>query len=1177
MPRKRLLTLKAESSKRKRTQSNHERQVERNRLSVQRHREHEDAEQRNKRLADRRERHEEQRKNENPEDREVRLRNTAIQDRMRHFKKRQNHNAGRILRTDTSVQEFKLGQMCERCQYCNAKHFAAERTIGGFSICCHKGKVSGNVIPPIEVPDFLEKLITQNDSQTKHYLLNIRNYNNALAFASVQANVMNIANRGPYCYKIQGQMYHSVGSLHPHNSSDSMYAGLFILDAEEALNIRMNRDSNKLCEKPLMDKLMKLLHDVNPYANLFSHMIDVEAIMKNECSLSVPTYQLTFTENNSFDKRRYNPSRIKEIAAVFLSDDGSPPSNINFEIHSKAENQRKTIISALNPHSDPMSYPLLFPYGESSWRSGISHNAVFSTAVRNAVTQLQYYCYRLSVRDDFSLLHSSGKLFQQYIVNAYVKVEGARIAYIKSHQKELRAESYKGLMDFLRNEAEQRDMRAGIPVVLPSSFIGSPRNMLQNYQDAMSIVARYGKPDLFVTFTANPKWREITDNIPSYQRVEHRPDLISRVFYLKLQELMRDLTERHIFGEVAAHFHVIEFQKRGLPHAHILIILKDADKPRETQDIDSIVVAELPDQSLNPILFDIVTTCMIHGPCGILNPSSPCMDNGECTKGYPKVFIPETQANVDGYPLYRRRDNGQGVYVKNVKVDNRWVVPYNPYLSLKFKAHINVEVCSSIKSIKYVFKYVYKGYDCAALRVHDSTEGEGTTTFNEVDAHLNARYVSPPEAVWRLHEHYMHKRSHTIERLPVHLPEEQMIYFQPGAEEEAIGISETRKTKLTAWFELNRRDPCAREYLYKDIPEHYVWVNYGWQKRRRFSNCIGRMYTVNPADCERFFLRILLLHKRGATSFEDLKIVEGQICDTFSSAAKVLNLIEDDGEWKRCLEEASVFGMPRQLRDLFAYICIFSCPHDIRDLWEHFKDVLAEDYKQNYNSDICYNFALHDIENVFKAHGKNCATFQLPTPVIQLNNVPQNNFRHNHNEGKTFYGMLNSDQKCIVDEVLQSVRQKQSSYWYVDGPGGAGKTFLYKCISYILRGEGKEVITVAWTGIAANLIEGGRTAHSAFKFPVPLFQTSVSSMRPNSLEADYLRKVSLIIWDEISMVPKAALTVLDRLLKDIMISEEMFGGKCILFGGDFRQILPVVRKGNRVTICEEIFSFMALH
>ena len=121
------------------------------------------------------------------------------------------------------------------------------------------------------------------------------------------------------------------------------------------------------------------------------------------------------------------------------------------------------------------------------------------------------------------------KLLQQYIVDAYTKVEGQRLDFIRRNQAQLRADSYQGLVDHLNARAQERDLNPGRIVVLPSSFQGSPRAMRQNYMDAMSIVARYGKPDLFLTFTCNPKWTEIRENLFPGQSACDRPDLIARL------------------------------------------------------------------------------------------------------------------------------------------------------------------------------------------------------------------------------------------------------------------------------------------------------------------------------------------------------------------------------------------------------------------------------------------------------------------------------------------------------------------------------------------------------------------------------------------------------------------------------------------------------------------------
>ena len=125
--------------------------------------------------------------------------------------------------------------------------------------------------------------------------------------------------------------------------------------------------------------------------------------------------------------------------------------------------------------------------------------------------------------------------------------------------------------------------------------------MHELYQDAMSIIRSYGKPDLFITFTCNPKWPEITAELLNNQSASDRPDLCARVFNCKLKALQKDLFYNNVLGKVISHIHVIEFQKRGLPHAHLLIILREEDKPRTTDDFDTIVSAEIPDKYKYPI------------------------------------------------------------------------------------------------------------------------------------------------------------------------------------------------------------------------------------------------------------------------------------------------------------------------------------------------------------------------------------------------------------------------------------------------------------------------------------------------------------------------------------------------------------------------------------------------
>ena len=300
------------------------------------------------------------------------------------------------------------------------------------------------------------------------------------------------------------------------------------------------------------------------------------------------------------------------------------------------------------------------------------------------VTAAEYYAYRFHTRDDPKLndilldtLTFGGLLKQQFECDMYVKVEEQRLKFLQmqENQKTLKADTYSGLADAI--QANEHSL-AGKRIILPATFTGGPRYMHKNYQNAMAIVRKFGKPSLFITFTCNPNWREITENLRPGDQPHHRTDLIARVFHLKLKAFLKDITDKNhgVFGKKVAHAMVVEFQKRGLPHAHILLILSDSDRPVTEEDYDSYVCAEIPDPITHPRLYAMVTRHMLPGPCGFSFPNQVCMDKetGFCTKNFPKDFSEHTQQEEGSFPSYRRRCRHTFIK-KGFVVNDTWVVP----------------------------------------------------------------------------------------------------------------------------------------------------------------------------------------------------------------------------------------------------------------------------------------------------------------------------------------------------------------------------------------------------------------------------------------------------------------------------------------------------------------------
>nr|GEV79972.1 ATP-dependent DNA helicase PIF1-like [Tanacetum cinerariifolium] len=611
-------------------------------------------------------------------------------------------------------------------------------------------------------------------------------------------------------------------------------------------------------------------------------------------------YKVTLNASVELDQRNYNLPTTSEVAGIWVEGNN----NTTAYKRSIVVYGRFNYPTQIQPHFasyDPLSYVLFFPNSEPGWHSKIPRDG-------ESIDEI--------IRDEENIDEDSEEpnetggrktvtMWEYYCYKFQIRSTPNR------NQSKIRADLYQGIVDCV--------------------------NAVQDDK----------KPDILLTMTCNPNWPEIQTKLLPGQDAPDRPDLVSRVFRAKLEDLKEQLFKSHVLGVVCSHVYVIEFQKRGLPHAHFLLIMRAYNKMSNPDQYDKIVCSEIPDLTRHPVMHELVKKHMMHGPCGSLRTSSP---------------------------------------------------------------------------LKYVFKYVYKGHDKQVVRIDPKSEN---VVINEIKRFQDARYVCP---------------------------------------------------------------------------------------LRKRGSMKGIMVSANPAEGERFYLRLLMSHVCGPTDWKDLYTVNNVLYQTFQRSALERGLIENNDALSTCLGEGSLFQFPPALR---------------RRLYE--------------NVEVAQNIVLKDIQVSLRSMSKDLDDFDLP----KLN--------------------MDSD---VYDEILRHVDNDIMGVFFIDGPGGTGKTFLYKALLANVRSCGFIALETASSGAAANNMSGGRTAHSRFKIQINLENNSFCNIKKQSGIAKLLRAAKLIIWDEASMAKRHGVEALDRSMQDIMGMRLPFGGKIMVLGGDFRQVFSVVRRETLAQIVD---------
>ncbi|KAK0415075.1 hypothetical protein QR680_011759 [Steinernema hermaphroditum] len=423
--------------------------------------------------------------------------------------------------------------------------------------------------------------------------------------------------------------------------------------------------------------------------------------------------------------------------------------------------------------------------------------------------------------------------------------------------------------------------------------------------------------------------REIKENIPPGETWADHPFLVAEIFKKKLHEFLKDVcgtwkketpkqkaeriaAKKHkvlrggMFGDVAWYVYSVEFQQRGMPHAHIVISLAGDAKTKVAQKIDEICQAELPvlpsegDPEYRRIkrLRDIVEELMMHSPCENNN-TAYCRQHTKrhwrtCSKRFPKPFRNFSSLLEDDYALLRRPDNGE--CSSRNPATNQYVVAYNKKLLLKYEAHINVEIISNLHVLKYLFKYLFKGFNRALIETVERTAvdngspigGIGSMTFtnniiypkgiklpravlmernkaaqkllmetmnttvdannqdilvyDEVSMIEDMRAATSCEAAWEVSAYGTNGSSHSVFTTYIHAPDEETVIVPTGHEEEVLHRIEQQENELPsmlkAWFKINSHPPAGTEDILRDLtfcdmPKYFKYQNKKWVKKAR--------------------------------------------------------------------------------------------------------------------------------------------------------------------------------------------------------------------------------------------------------------------------------------------------------------------------------------------------------
>ncbi|EFP08202.1 hypothetical protein CRE_31575 [Caenorhabditis remanei] len=684
---------------------------------------------------------------------------------------------------------------------------------------------------------------------------------------------------------------------------------------------------------------------------------------------------------------------------------------------------------------------------------------------------LAEYCYfiiqdRKGIKSRFQ--GAARTLGQLFVIDLAIRVWEMRMKALTYHRAEFpyvttTSSLMKTYMKMLKDKFKG-SLLLGCLVTMPSTVPGTSKYQRELVMSGVTIANELGHPHLFLTFTGNPEWpetkRECLRRKCTWADI---PDFTNHVYHIKFQMYMdvvcgekkkksslngKYVREPGMFGQTLWHMWSTEFQQRGMPHNHIVVCLEEGIYTSEQVDaIISAEVPELPTDKSDPLYegklryYNLVRDLMTHTPCSD-DRAAYCMLEKKkhwkkCVKGFPKEFTNSTVLRDNQYPMYRR--TRANVFKKRhrgriITIGSDNVVSHNTDTLCMFGCHNNIEVISSLKTLKYICKYIHKGSDRVLLEASETVmQGAAASdsmtlarnvfvprnldrakvqqrqqeadrmmkaagmdlnkgkyvALNDCTYMLDMSAMTANEAAWRLASLPMHGASHIVHRGYVHEENHQVVYYKRGIDvaKAAELLKQEPKGMMRAWFEANQNPVqlpdkirTTKDLTFTEMMSYFKFdvkeQKFILRQRDLSARVLGRVQAPQPRFLEMTATRLLAQTVRGPESWEDLRTFRDEVFDTCLEAARARGLMNGSIEWENAIKEIAGHAAPIECRRLFASILIHCTPANPGDLWEKLWELLVN---RNFTWSIKAKqaHALRHIEFLLARHGMKLADFEL--------------------------------------------------------------------------------------------------------------------------------------------------------------------------------------------------------